>query len=103
LSELILKDRWEELQLVLDNNKSVLVEFGADWCVPCQRFLPHFKKYAEMQNEIVCVKVDVEIDSDIMLMYGIQSIPQVMLFENGEYVRHVEARTVVALKNELSE
>jgi len=100
MSELLHKNSLEEIQHSIDNNPRVLIEFGAEWCQPCRKFLPHLSKFAEDTN-LAVIKVDVDVDPRVGSKYKIQSVPQVMLFEDGEYIRHVEARTVVALKKDL--
>lgn len=102
MSELIHEDTFAGLQEILNNNERVLVEFGASWCGPCRTFLPHFESFAEQHDDFTCVKVDIEVDPEVVSTYKIQSVPQVMLFENGEYVKHVESRTVIKLNQELS-
>lgn len=89
------------LERLLDSNETVLVEFGAAWCGPCRMFEPHLTKFAESRDDLTVVKIDVDDDDEFMVEYGIQSVPQVMLFENGEYQRHVQARTVVKLQQEV--
>lgn len=82
------------------SNDTVLIEFGAAWCGPCKAFLPHFTEFAKERDDIVCVKVDVDTDPGFMGHFDLMSVPQVMLYKNGEYVRHVEARTIFQLRNE---
>lgn len=91
----------DEIQAVIDNNPYVVVEFGASWCGPCKKFLPHFEEFSEQHPEIACVKVDVDGDPEVVSTYKIQSVPQVMYFVDGEYAKHLEARTIVKLNQEI--
>ena len=89
---------------MLEEHPAVLLEMGAEWCMPCKRFLPHYERFAAKHPEIICVKVDVDVDPAVVSEYKIQSVPQVMLFMNGQYVRTLPdtARTVLKLEEELS-
>lgn len=101
MSELLHLDTLPEITMEINKQDKVLVEFGAPWCAPCTRFLPHFEKFAKTHNDIVCVKVNIDKDPDVMAEFGIQSVPQVMLFENGRYIHHVNGRTILQLNQEL--
>lgn len=90
-----------DLYGAVDKHDKALVEFGAIWCAPCRATLPHLKKFAAMQNDIAVIKVDIDGDSGFMTEFGIQSVPQLMLFENGKFSRHVAGRTIIQLQNEL--
>lgn len=100
LSNLIEASNLGALNEVLEQNETVMVEFGATWCGPCRQFLPHFEDFSDKRTDVTCVKVDIETD-DFSLKYGIQSVPQVWLFKNGEKVADISGRTVVQLKKEI--
>lgn len=102
MSELVEIDNLDRLLDTISANDTVVVEFGAVWCGPCRSFLPHYKKFAEANPDIVCVKVDVDTDPGFVQRFRIQSVPQVFLFKNGEYVKHLESRTVIKLQEELN-
>lgn len=102
MSELREVNSLAQLQEAISANKAVVVEFGAVWCGPCRSFLPHFKKFAEMNSDVLCLKVDVDSDPGFISEFKIQSVPQVMLFRDGEYVKHLEARTVIKLQSEIA-
>lgn len=101
MSDLVEIKSLDALLDTISANDKVIVEFGAAWCGPCRSFLPHFKKFAESHDDIVCVKVDVDTDPGFVQKYDIMSVPQVMLFEGGEYTRHLESRTVIKLSEEI--
>ena len=103
MSELVEINTLDELLDVISANSTVVVEAGAVWCGPCRSFLPRFKKFAESNPDIVCVKIDVDTDPGFVQHFGIQSVPQVWLFKNGELSRHLESRTVVKLQAEIND
>jgi thioredoxin 1 len=68
---------------VLDAPGPVLVDFWADWCMPCHAVAPILEQIAKERN-ITLVKVDYDQERDLTERYGVQSIPNMILFENGE-------------------
>jgi len=92
----------EDLQEILSYHEVVVVEFGAEWCGPCKKFLPHFEKFAELNPEVTCVKVDVDTDPGFIQEYGIKGVPQVWLFTGGEFVKQLSSRTVIRLQEEIN-
>lgn len=75
--------------LVLENEKPVLVDFWAPWCGPCRMIAPVVEQIArERDGSIVVGKLNVDDAQDIAIRYGVQGIPFIGLFENGQLVRH---------------
>lgn len=72
---------------VLRSELPVLVEFGADWCRPCQLIAPVLDELAAAWAErIQVVKIDVERDSSTAQRYGVQSLPTLIYFHRGEEI-----------------
>ncbi len=77
-------------QLVLDNEKPVLVDFWATWCGPCRMVAPEIEKLAEKYDGVIeIVKVDVDANPGISQAFGIQSIPTIAYFKPGDQPRGV--------------
>jgi len=63
----------------------VLVDFHADWCGPCKALAPTLEAIAEVHGDALSVvKVDIDDNGDLATHYGIQKIPTLILFANGE-------------------
>jgi len=62
----------------------VLVDFYANWCGPCKMLSPVLEK---VSDEIKVVKVNVDENQELSRIYGVMSIPCVILFDNGEEVK----------------
>ena len=72
-------------QEVLQSETPVLVDFWAEWCGPCHAVAPVLDKIAEeRQGELKLVKVNIDENQNLAIKYGIQSIPAMVLFKNGE-------------------
>ena len=79
----ITKDNFETE--VLDSKLPVLVDFWATWCGPCMMLAPTIEEIAEEYAATVKVgKVNVDEEPELASMFGIMSIPTVMVFKNGE-------------------
>lgn len=82
-------------EAVLRSDVPVLVDFWAAWCGPCQMVGPVIDQLAdEYKGRAKVGKVDVDQAAGTAGKFGIQSIPTVMLFENGQPVE-----TVVGARN----
>ena len=77
---------------ILEADQPVIVDFWAPWCMYCRRIAPAFDKIAKQQeNKLVFAKVNVDEAPEIAEKYGIDTIPTLLLFKNGEV-----AGTIVA-------
>ena len=73
---------------VLKSSVPVLVDFWAEWCMPCRMLTPTIDAIAgETAGKAKVGKVNVDHHQGIAVKYGIQSIPTVMLFKNGQMVK----------------
>ncbi len=70
---------------VLKSSVPVLVDFWAEWCMPCRMLAPTIEKIAKDYNGKVKVgKIDTDSNRDMSMKYGISSIPTVILFKDGQ-------------------
>ncbi|PPG54399.1 thioredoxin [Rathayibacter sp. AY1G1] len=75
---------------VLDSEKTVLVDFWAEWCGPCRMVAPILDQIsAEHGDKIEIVKLNVDENPQTAAKYQITSIPAMKVYQNGEVVKTV--------------
>lgn len=74
---------------VLESDKPVLVDFWADWCGPCKMIAPALEEISdELGEQVTIAKMDIMENPDVPGKMGVQSIPFMVLFKDGEAVAH---------------
>ena len=79
-------DEADFAELVLNSDVTVLVDFYADWCGPCQMVAPVLEELAREATDAKIVKVKVDHSPRLAARYGINSIPNLKVFEGGKVV-----------------
>ncbi len=87
---------------VLKSDTPVLVDFWAEWCVPCHMVSPVVEEIGRDKGALLEVaKLNIDENPEITRKYGVMSIPTLMLFKDGqEMARVVGARGKDALLKE---
>ena len=72
---------------VLKASEPVVVDFYADWCGPCRMMTPVVEQLAgEYAGKVTIGKLDVDVNQDIAIRYGVMGIPTLGLFRDGKLV-----------------
>jgi thioredoxin 1 len=71
---------------VLQSTNPVVVDFWAEWCGPCRMIAPALEELAKgaLNGKVKIVKLNVDENPKTAAKYGIQSIPTLMIFKNGQ-------------------
>ncbi len=78
----ITSDNFEEE--VLKSNKTTIIDFYADWCMPCKMMSPVIDEIAEENDNIKVGKLNVDEAEDLAAKYNVMSIPTIIIFKNGK-------------------
>ena len=86
---------------VLNYKGKVLVDFWAEWCGPCMMLGPIIEEVSEEVDDVKFCKVNCDEARDVALQFGIMTIPNLIVFENGEQVNqsigYIEKEDVLKL------
>ena len=77
------KSNFEE---VMASEKTVLLDFYADWCGPCRMVSPLVDQIADEHPEYLVGKINVDEEGELAQKFDVMSIPTLVVIKNGEVV-----------------
>ncbi len=87
---------------VLKEEKTVLIDFFADWCYPCKMMAPVVEEVAKDES-IKVGKINIDENQELAEKYGVESIPTIIVFKRGkEYKRQIGVTDKESLLNLLN-
>lgn len=69
---------------VLKADRPVLVDFHAAWCGPCKMLAPIISELENNRDDFYVGKIDIDDEPELARKYGIEAVPTLLLFQNGE-------------------
>ncbi len=91
-------------ETLISGNKPVLVDFYADWCRPCKMMAPVLEDVkSQVGDQATVIKINVDESPALAAQYGVQSIPALFIFKQGQVVWrevgvHRSSQLVAALR-----
>ncbi len=74
---------------LISGDRPVLIDFYADWCQPCKMMAPILQEVASnMKDEVRIIKIDVDKNPRLANALGIQGVPSLIIYKDGESVWH---------------
>lgn len=78
----------------LSENNLIIVDFWAEWCMPCRMMAPVFERLAaKYSGKITFAKLNVDENMETARRFSVFSIPTLILFNNGKAVDHIVGYT----------
>lgn len=91
-------------EIVKNSHKLSIIDFFADWCMPCQMLTPVLNELDKKYKNLEVYKVNVDEAQNVAMTYNINSIPTMIFFKNGEEVeRRVGLESIEKLSKIIDE
>lgn len=71
---------------VLQSDKTVLIDFWAQWCGPCRMLSPVVDEIANEQTDIKVCKVNIDDEPELATQFGVMSIPTLVVIKDGKVI-----------------
>lgn len=82
----VLKVTMDNFNEVKNSDKTVLLDFYADWCGPCRMVGPIIDEIADENPDILVGKINVDEQQELAAAFSVMSIPTLVVMRNGEVV-----------------
>ena len=93
----------DNLNEIISNNETVIVQFSASWCGNCRVMKPKFKKLASENETVEFLMVDAEKYPESRKMAKVDNLPTFATFKNGIFINQVQTNKFDLLKELVDE
>ncbi|WP_435133236.1 thioredoxin family protein [Formosa sp. A9] len=93
----------DNLQDIVSNNDTVVVQYSATWCGNCRIMKPKFKKLATENENVTFVIADAEKFAASRKLANVDNLPTFATFKKGEFVNQVQTNKFDVLKDLVDE
>jgi len=93
----------DNLQSLVSENETVVVQYSATWCGNCRIMKPKFKKLATENENVKFVIADAEKFPESRKLATVDNLPTFATFKNGEFKNQVQTNKFDVLKDLVSE
>ena len=93
----------DNFQTLLNENKTVVVQYTAGWCGNCRVMKPKFKRFAAENENVAFVLVDAEKFPDARKFANVNNLPTFASFKNGVLLNQVQTNKEDVLKTLINE
>ncbi|MDY7395251.1 thioredoxin family protein [Aureibaculum sp. 2210JD6-5] len=93
----------DNLQEIVTNNKTVVVQYSATWCGNCRIMKPKFKKLASELEDITFVIADAEKFPESRKLATVDNLPTFATFKDGAFVNQTQTNKFDVLKDLVNE
>jgi len=100
---MLLELEQDNLNELISENKTVVVQFSATWCGNCRIMKPKFKKESLANESITFVLADAEKFPESRKLANVDNLPTFATFVNGEFKNQVQTNKYEALKDLINE
>ena len=76
-------------EVIKNSNKLVIVDFYADWCMPCQMLAPILKELDEKYENVEIFKVNIDEAEEYALLNNITSVPTLIFYHEGKETERI--------------
>ncbi len=83
----VMKVNTTNFESVKNTDKTVLLDFYADWCGPCRMVAPIVESIAAERDDVLVGKINVDDEEALAAAFGVVSIPTLVVMKNGKIVR----------------
>ena len=91
-----------QLNEILSNHKTVLIDFSTQWCVPCKKMKPIIEDIQRENPNVKVLFIDADVNKELVKKYQVKGVPVFIVFKNGEeYFRKVGICNKEELTNQL--